>query len=314
MVLALQSEVRRPWELTTGPLVTASWLRDHLDDPRVRVVDVRGRVLPEGAPGPRLRALSADYAAAHLPRAHFLDWTRHLVPRALVPSTWHDPLTSLRAALQRMGVARYHTVVLYDDAFSLFASRASLVLRALGWERARVLDGGLAQWRDEGFALTARAPAFADDAPAPFALDESTVLGADTEELLRALRHGAVIDARLPAAFEGRVGEGSRRGHIPGAVNVPFNRVVCGANGRFGTPTEIRRALDDAGLDRARLAGDVVVYCDTGAMASAVCVALDVAGISHAKVYEPGFGGWSADPTRAVAQGPASSMYQRKVQ
>lgn len=287
--------------LPSGPLVSAAWLREHLDDSSVCVVDVRGRILPPGAPGARNVSLAADYVEGHIPGAHFLDWTRLLVARALLPDSHDDTLAGLRAALARIGVTRDRAVVLYDDSFSLFASRGRWLLRGLGYEGARVLDGGYGAWRDEGHPITREVPA---SAPASVSLLDGVVLGASTADLERALSVGAVLDARLPASYEGRVSDGGRRGHIPGAVNVPFNRLVSGPGGRFAKGHEIRRVLAYADLDVATLPDELVIYCDGGAMSSAVWVALEIAGVRHARIYEPGVAAWYADPARALAVGP----------
>lgn len=283
-----------------GPLVTTAWLCAHLGDPRVCVLDVRGRVVPCEAPGARHLALRGDYAEGHVPGAHFIDWSRHLIARFWSRDVGEDSYAALRVALARAGVTRDRWIVLYDDTFNLFASRGAWVLRALGYSGARVLDGGWTQWRADGLPTSHEEPA---ERWAGLALHDERLFGADTDDLVRARERGVVIDARLPAAYEGRVSDVARRGHIPGAINVPYNRLVSGENGRFASGHEVRRTLARAGLEVSRLPDDLVVYCSTGAMAAAVWLAFESVGVRHARIYEPTFAAWCADPSRPVVVG-----------
>ena len=61
-----------------GPLVSTEWLAAHLLSPDLRIIDVRGKVLPPGH-SPRYLGKRGDYEAAHLPGARFVDWTRDIV-------------------------------------------------------------------------------------------------------------------------------------------------------------------------------------------------------------------------------------------
>lgn len=288
-------------KLPQGPLVTTDWLSRHLDHPQVRVLDVRGRILPQRARGPRHLAMHEDFREAHIPGARFVDWTRCLLPASLSRPDAVSPDDALRARLAHEGVSPEHVVVLYDDTFNLFASRGAWALRALGFHDVRVLDGGWNLWRADLREVSSALPPAAP-------VDLTTAVnpqhrGACADDVARALGRGLVIDARLPSAYEGRVADGPRPGHIPGAVNIPYNRVCSGDYGRFASPAEIRRTLSQAGVEVARIPDEVVVYCATGAMAAAVWVALETVGVRHARIYEPGVAGWSADATRPVVVG-----------
>ncbi|MFO0628385.1 MAG: rhodanese-like domain-containing protein [Polyangiales bacterium] len=289
-----------PLRLPDGPRVTPAWLAAHLAHPAVRVLDVRGRATPAGVRGTRRVGLDDDYRAGHVPGAHFVDWSRCLIPAVLARASDPTPDDLLRARLAQLGVGPGDTVVLYDDTFGLYAARGRFVLEGLGFASVRVLDGGWSQWRAEGRAVSQTSPA-ASAVPAVGA-PRGDARVATHDDVARALARGWVIDARLPAAYEGRVSDGRRPGHIPGAVSVPYHRVCGGDFGRFSSPAEIRRALAQAGLNPARVPADVVVYCAAGTAAAAVREALSLLGI-HARIYEDGIVGWSRDPTRPVMAG-----------
>src|SRR5580658_6061335 len=69
--------------MPVDPIVTTDWLEAHLDDPDVRVVDIRGYVTtrPE-SPGVEVatyRGAPEEYRGGHIPGAVFIDWTTDIV-------------------------------------------------------------------------------------------------------------------------------------------------------------------------------------------------------------------------------------------
>lgn len=280
--------------LPASPLVSAAWLEAHLDHPRLRVVDVRGRILPP-RPGARAHvARRADYNERHIPGAVFVDWTRDLDG-----SAWADEFGGHRW-LRSAGILPGDVVVAYDDTFGIFASRLALTLRAVGHAEAYVLDGGWALWLSGKHPTTRSAPL---QRTGDFSGQLADRMSAD--DVAIALASDAVLlDARLPALYEGRLSSGPRGGHIPGALSLPYNRVVTGDHGTFAPPDELARTLKKLGIDVNRPPAEIVVYCDTGAMASAVALALTTLGLRRVRVYDRAAVEWFTDPTRPVARGP----------
>jgi thiosulfate/3-mercaptopyruvate sulfurtransferase len=130
-------------------LATTDWLEGRLDDPTVRIVDMRGLVRTvDVAPGRQVAEYlgrPADYAAGHIPYAIYLDWTVDIVDP-------DDPIKAqlagserFAAELGRRGIGDEHLVVAYDDhPTAQFATRLWWALQYYGHDRAMVLDGGLA--------------------------------------------------------------------------------------------------------------------------------------------------------------------------
>src|ERR687884_247308 len=157
--------------MMTGPssrarlLAEPEWLAAHLDDPQVRVVDMRGYVrtvdLGDGRQVSTYAGAADDYAAGHIPNAIYLDWTRDIIdPDDPVPVQLAPP-ERFAAELGRRGIGDEHLVVAYDEhPAAQFATRLWWALRYYGHDRAMVLDGGLARWRREGRPLTREVPAF----------------------------------------------------------------------------------------------------------------------------------------------------------
>ena len=136
------------------PIVTPEWLEAHLDDPSVRVVDVRGYVVARPvAPGVEeadYKGAPEEYAASHIPGAVYVDWTRDIVDL-------DDPVKAQVAkpgafaeAMAARGIGDETHVVAVDHMGGQYATRLWWALAYHGHDRVSVLQGGWNRWVEEG--------------------------------------------------------------------------------------------------------------------------------------------------------------------
>jgi thiosulfate/3-mercaptopyruvate sulfurtransferase len=311
-----------------SPLVDASWLAAHVDDPRVRIVDVRWYLA-----GKRGRD---EYARGHIPGAVFVDLDRDLAAPAHPRGPGRHPLPSaadFAAVLARLGVERDTLVVAYDDAGGATAARLWWLLGWFGHGGGRVLDGGLGAWIAGGGALSTDEPA---PAPAPLlaltANRRSVVDKAEVDRLRALTTTGRVVllDARAAERFEGRVEPvDARPGHIPGARSAPFAENLVATSGHDGgsppkppgpaghdggSPPKPPGALRPAAELTQRYAAlgaleadAVVCYCGSGVTACHDILALAIAGRDDVLLYEGSWSDWARDESLPAATGPERS-------
>lgn len=280
------------------PLVSSEWLERHLDDPRLRIVDTRGRIVPPGGALPAVK--EQDYEAAHIPGALFVRWNEDFVDRSdPVPNQLAPPETFAQRAGE-LGIGDEHLVVAYDDSHNIFAARLWWAMRANGHDAVRVLDGGWTSWQTEQRATTQQVP---DHPPATFTSRRRPHLRLLLDELLRARECDAtVLDARSRERFAG-VGGDAVGGHIPGARNVPYAELVDERTQRFRDPTMLREVLGRAGIDPESTPGKIVSYCGSGISASVPLIALELLGVREGAVYDGSWSEWSSQPELPVEQG-----------
>jgi len=257
-----------------GPLVSADWLHDHLADADLRVIDLRWYL--DGRSG------REAYLAGHLPGAVFVDLDRDITGAA-GPGRHPIPRREqFEEAMRAAGVEPDSRVVVYDDQGGFTAARLWWLLRFFGHHAVAVLDGGLLAWQgplDREPAGPARG-GFRASAP-----DRSMVVDRDQ---VRAADEAAIFDARAPERFRGEVEPiDAKAGHIPGARNIPW-RSNLGADWRFLPPDELRRKYAVA---EGR---EVIAYCGSGVSAGVDLLALELAGVAGAKLYEGSWSDWSA--------------------
>jgi thiosulfate/3-mercaptopyruvate sulfurtransferase len=289
--------------LPDGVVVSTEWLAAHWLEPDVRVVDIRGKVLPPGS-SPRYLPKRADYEAAHIPGAVFVDWTRDIVdPDDPVPAQIARP-EAFASTMGELGVGEGTVVIAYDDYDHAFAGRLAWALRYYGHDGVRVLDGGWKRWLDEGRPTTR-------DAPRPerarFTARARPNLRRTADEVERSLHDADVllIDARPPDQYAGTVSAAARSGHIPGARNVPYARLVDPSSGRFVPKSEMLRVFSEAGIDVASLPREVVVYCNGGVTCTVPLSALRLLGRDDVAVFDGSWNEWGNDARRPVRSGPA---------
>lgn len=267
-----------------GPLVDADWLRRHIDDADVRVIDFRWYL--QGRNG------RDEFLRGHIPRAVFLDLDdvtgaqgagRHPLPTA----------EQFEQAMQLCGVSSETRVVAYDDAGGATAARLWFMLGYFGHRAQAVLDGGLQAWggtlEDKEIELSPRGN-FKAKAP-----DRSRVLD---YEAVSALRGVPVIDARAGERYRGEKEPiDPKAGHIPGALSAPFTESL-GQDKRFRSPVELRRRYEALGASQG-----AVFYCGSGVNATHHVLAMEIAGLPNARLYAGSWSDWSHRDA-PVATGP----------
>jgi thiosulfate/3-mercaptopyruvate sulfurtransferase len=265
-----------------GPLVGTAWLREHLGEPDLVVVDSRFVL---GRPG----AAEVAWLEGHIPGAPFLDVDRDLAAEPGERGRHPLPETArFEAAARRAGIGAGSRVVAYDEAGEGGAARLWWLLRHFGHEVVAVLDGGLRAWRAEGGPLRPGAEEVerGDFAARPRAGD--TVSAEDIQG-----ERPRLLDARVPERYRGETEPiDAVAGHIPGALNVPFGEVA--PEGRF-LPAD--RLAERIGSE------PFVAYCGSGVTACTLLIAGEIAGV-EGRLYPGSWSEWSRRGLPVERTGP----------
>jgi thiosulfate/3-mercaptopyruvate sulfurtransferase len=232
-------------------LVDTAWLGEHLGDADVRVIEVDED--------------TSAYVKGHIPGSLGWDWFEDLHAK---PRRDYIDQNGLSELLARSGVGPDTTVVLYGGNNNWFAAYAYWLLRYLGFDRVKLLNGGRKRWELDSRELTTEGPKVE---PTTYRIPGSVRLELRVmrDEVLSKLGAASFVDVRSPEEYRGEMMAPAHLpqesamvpGHIPGAVNVPWSR-AANEDGTFKTPDELKRLYDDAGLDPD--APVIVAYCRIG--------------------------------------------------
>jgi thiosulfate/3-mercaptopyruvate sulfurtransferase len=281
---------------TFDPLAKTGWLQDHLEDPNLRVVDIRGYVkksdLGDGRQGAEYLPAREEYDESHVPGAIFVDWTRDITdPDDPVPAQVAPP-ERFADLMGSLGIGNDTHVVVYDHAGGQFATRLWWALTYYGHDLVSVLDGGWNKWVAEGRPTTAEAPG---PAPATFTPKTRPVWRREAEEVLAASRTGEVLvlDARDAGQYTGVVTRSEGRpGHVPGARHLHADGLF-GPDGTFLPDDDLEEKLREAGVPEDREA-PVVAYCNGGVAATVPLFALHRLGYGNLANYDGSWNEWGA--------------------
>jgi thiosulfate/3-mercaptopyruvate sulfurtransferase len=240
-----------------------------------------------------------QYREAHIPGALFAHLDRDLsAPRT--GKNGRHPLPAPEAFcawLGRQGVGPADSVVCYDAGPGSIAARLWWMLRWAGHASVAVLDGGFARWVSEGRAVTAEVRGYP---PTAYAGRPRGDMAVDVAWLEANRARVLLLDARAPARYRGESEPiDPVAGHIPGAAN-RFNGENVTPGGAFKDPATLRREFESVLGGRA--AGEVVSYCGSGVSACHNLLAMEIAGLSGARLYPGSWSEWIADPSRPIAR------------
>ena len=278
-----------------GPLVGAAWLEPRLGEPGLVVADVRWSVTGGTAEA------QAAYERGHLPGAIFVDVDRDLAATPFVDGPGRHPLPSpdeLAATMRALGIDEDDVVVAYDTTGGSLAARLWWLLDVTG-HRAAMLDGGLPAWT--GAFETGAPPSRERAAFASRPWPEERI--ADAGDVAEAVRSGdaVVVDVRAGERFRGETEPiDPVAGHVPGARNLPWADHLDPATGLLLPAEVLRERYAAVGVHEG---GAAIVHCGSGITGCLGLLALKVAGIGDARLYQGSWSDWVHDQSRPVATG-----------
>ncbi|MGU3431579.1 sulfurtransferase [Actinomycetes bacterium M1A6_2h] len=269
-------------------LVTTEWLSANIGSAGLRVVESDEDVLL--------------YDVGHIPGAVKIDWHLDL----------NDPVTrdyidgaSFADLMNRKGIARTDTVVIYGDKSNWWAAYALWVFTLFGHEDVRLLDGGRDAWLAENRETTLDVPE-TKSVDYPVVERDDSAIRAFKDDVLAHLGNGPLVDVRSPAEYTGErthmpdyPDEGALRGgHIPSAVSIPWAKAAA-PDGRFKSADDLKEVYADVPSDT-----EVVAYCRIGERSSHTWFVLThLLGYDNVRNYDGSWTEWGNAVRTPIATG-----------
>ncbi|MEL7345396.1 MAG: 3-mercaptopyruvate sulfurtransferase [Pseudomonadota bacterium] len=277
-------------------LVSTDWLKKHLKDPDLRLLDASWYL-----PGSERDARS-EYDAGHIPGARFFDIDEIADHRSELPHMV-PPVEKFMSRMRAMGVGDGHQVVVYDGSGLFSAPRVWWLFKLMGKRDVAVLDGGLPKWKAEGGRIEDVPPVIRDR---HMTVSVQNQLVRDVTQVAQAakLADHEIVDARAATRFRGDAPEprqGLRAGHIPGAKNLPYTRLL-NEDATMIAPDAIKAAFVDAGVN---LDKPIITSCGSGVTAAVLMLGLARIGHDHASLYDGSWAEWGKYPDLKIATGDA---------
>ncbi|HLI27859.1 MAG TPA: sulfurtransferase [Chloroflexota bacterium] len=263
-------------------LVTTEWVAQHLNDPKVRLIEVD--------------VDTTAYDQGHIPGAVGVNWSTQLTDQIQRDIPKKEAWERL---MSQCGVTPDTKIVFYGDNNNWFAAYAYWVAKMYGHEDVVLMNGGRKKWELEGRPMTTERPNIQPTQYKAKDLDPKyRAYMRDVLPFVGAPAGKALVDVRSPAEYNGEIiappglpETAQRCGHIPGAVNIPWGLAV-NEDGTFKSPEELRQLYASKGVTPDK---EVIAYCRIGERSSHTWFVLkELLGYPHVRNYDGSWTEWGS--------------------
>ena len=291
-------------------LVETDWLEQHLNDPKVVVLDCTTHLIPNPAITYDVVPGRKEFEAGHIKGAQFCDVSRDVSDTSHTFRFMRQSPDSFAAAMRGFGIDDDTKIVTYSTTSPQWASRVWWLLREFGHDNAAVLNGGWQKWSREnrpsetgpGQGQGQGQGQAKGGAAGSFKAKGARGLMADKNAVKAAIGNGAICTLNALAEAQHKATGGNtygRPGRIAGSVNVPAAQLLDPATNAFLPADELRRKFEGVGaMDR-----EVIVYCGGGIAATADALILTMLGHTKVSVYDASMSEWAKDDALPMETG-----------
>src|SRR5262245_28759636 len=284
----------------SAALISTEELARRMSAPALRLFDCTTYLRPRPEGGYNVESGLANYEQGHIPGAAFLDIAGELSEpdprlRFTMPS-----LGALTTAFAAKGIGHGSFVVLYSHATPNWATRVWWMLRAIGFDDAAILDGGLDKWKAENRPIASEPTTYP---PATLSLRARPEIFVGKDEIKAAIGKPGTLTLNALTLDQHKVTGGvtyGRPGRIAGSSCVPAASLF-GADKTFRPINDLRAAFDGVGTTADKR---VLVYCGGGIAATLDAFVLTaLLGHTNVSVYDNSMQEWSNDPSLPMETG-----------
>lgn len=272
-------------------LVSFEWLKKHMNDDNVRVIDCRFEL---GNP----MAGFEDYLKDHLPNAIYVDLEKDMSSSVQAHGGRHPlpNISELISKLEGVGIDEKMKVVVYDDQGGAMASRLWWLLQYLGHNEVYVLESSYSDWKKMNFETTVEVPSFA---ATKFRASINEQMLSSMDEVKQALKDESaiLIDSRELVRYLG-IEEPIDKvaGHIPTSKHY-FWKELIDSNGKWRNVDFLKERFQTLQVDQ-----EIIVYCGSGVTASPNVLTLNSLGYQNVKLYAGSWSDWISYPDNAIGK------------
>ena len=260
----------------TDIFVTTKWLEEHINDPKIRILDTDSVEL---------------YDEGHIPNAANVKdnyFKTSLENRIHVQST-----EQFNNTMSNLGISNDTLVIGYDRSALLYSLRLLWTLNYFGHTKVKILDGGYQKWISEGRNTSKQQNTY-NNGEFRSKINEDFL--ASNKDVLNSLHYQEtqILDVRSDSEWNGTNKRGGPRGgHIPGALHLEWINFHTGGDiPTLKTANQIRSLLNQINFSPKK---NTITYCQGGIRAAHVFWVLKLIGLDNVQNYDGSWREWGAD-------------------
>jgi thiosulfate/3-mercaptopyruvate sulfurtransferase len=265
-------------------LVDVVWLQQHLEQDDLIIFDASWHMPVSGRNG------AQEWAQKRIPGARFFDFDQKICrPGSDLPHMMPDE-TIFTEEVRDLGLNEHSAVVIYDSNGLFSSPRVWWMLRAMGFHNCALLDGGLPAWEQAGYTVESERSA-GNYERGNFVAKLNQHLFVNSAIVMTALHDTSsiILDARPAARFHGEIEEpraGLRKGHMPGAKNLPFPDMFN--LGLLKSGAELKQIFAPLIVDQEQ----IICSCGSGITACVIAFGAHRAGYENLSIYDASWCEW----------------------
>ncbi|MFQ5469979.1 MAG: sulfurtransferase [Gammaproteobacteria bacterium] len=236
------------------------------------------------------------YKRNHIPSAIHFDYSQIVASKSPVMGLLPTE-EILGNVLSSAGISTDSHIVAYDDEGGGKACRLLWTLDVCGHSQFSLLNGGLQAWVNENHRVSNE---LEEPSQSNYKVTYSDKHKADKAYILTKLSNpGTVLlDARSIREYDGSDKRAHRGGHIPGAVNLEWSKLIDQTNNlRLKSSDEIMAQLAALDITPDK---EVITYCHSHHRSAHSYIALKHLGFNKIKGYPGSWSDWGNDPETPI--------------
>ena len=283
-------------------IVECGWLNEQLGNQEVRIYDCTTYLhYTDNDPLKPYDVESGlkNYKKDHIPNAAYLDLQNDLSDKSSPYSFTLPNLTELATSFKKLGVGNPYHIILYAHNGMQWATRVWWMLRAIGFDKASVLNGGFMEWERLSLPTESTVNNFR---PADFEVQLKPHIFVGKEKVLEAIgdKSCLLLNALTEDLHIGKNPRYGRLGRIPNSLNTPFHCLVDAGTGKFKSPVDANYIFTESGITQNL---EIINYCGGGIAATLDAFVLHQLGFHKLKIYDNSMSEWAMDENLPIETG-----------
>ncbi|HEY9221169.1 MAG TPA: sulfurtransferase [Lutibacter sp.] len=278
-------------DMNLTPMVSATWLFEHLENPNLVILDA--------SPRENKSNLVPEFTNLQIKGARQFDMEKvFLDKKNPIPNMIPDEKV-FEAECRKLGINNDSLIVVYDNLGVYTGPRVWWMFKAMGHSQIAVLDGGLSAWKNAQLPTEPirENETFSGNFTAKYKPD----LVIDSNTLLENIdsKKFQVIDARSEERFFGLIPEPRENmsgGHIPNSINLPFEKVL--RQGKMKPKSELTKIFKNLTIENQPLA----FTCGSGITACIILLASELISENKNVLYDGSWSEWGQQGKFPVEQ------------